>query len=379
MQSGASGSSASGNLGLFRQDGRNRRVAQRRAHQAIGCDIDIRLPVAIRIDPANLDRWRASQRPSRDRVGQLDSRAGQRGNHRNHGNLLGKLECRAFKMGSQGRLMIHRSSPLKIAPSSMGRCLTRCGPLRGCRLAINVEIAKFVQNSGILGMSKRNSYETGPASGKVSRCQPFSTRPAAPPAARTGCRQLGLGPRGRELRLDGLGHPPLPCSSAISRPWRDCPLIQRTGDGPADRRRPRSARHDRTDRSALLDCEQSLDYALSLAAPKGGSRSGPLARQSTSCRSRSGAFSGAIRKSISRSRSAIARISTKPSRGCDLDIAVVEDNLRRMWRWTCACSASTRMSWSPPPITGWRDEGLAAVDLTYETFITRERGSGTAC
>ncbi len=154
------------------------------------------------------------------------------------------------------------------------------------------------------------------------------------------------------------------------------PLIQRTGEGMrlTDAGREVLAMTERIE-AALLDCEQSLEM---IAGRTGGRVSiGAVSTAKYFVPFAIGAFSKRYPKI-----EIVLRIGNRGDirealRGYDLDIAV-------MGQPPADIAVEMRLLGQHPHVVvaaadHWlaQDEGLAAVDLTYETFITRERGSGT--
>ncbi|WP_315835061.1 LysR family transcriptional regulator [Bradyrhizobium prioriisuperbiae] len=154
------------------------------------------------------------------------------------------------------------------------------------------------------------------------------------------------------------------------------PLIQRTGEGMrlTDAGREVLALTERVE-AALLDCEQSLDM---IAGRTGGRVSiGAVSTAKYFVPFAIGAFSKRHPKI-----EIVLRIGNREDirealRGYDLDIAV-------MGQPPPDVAVEMRLLGDHPHVVvaapdHWlaKDAGLAAVDLTYETFITRERGSGT--
>lgn len=154
------------------------------------------------------------------------------------------------------------------------------------------------------------------------------------------------------------------------------PLIQRTGDGMrlTDAGREVLALTERIE-AALLDCEQSLDM---IAGRTGGRVSiGAVSTAKYFVPFAIGAFSKRHPKI-----EIVLKIGNREDirealRGYDLDIAV-------MGQPPPDVAVEMRLLGDHPHVVvaaadHWlaKDAGLAAVDLTYETFITRERGSGT--
>lgn len=154
------------------------------------------------------------------------------------------------------------------------------------------------------------------------------------------------------------------------------PLIQRTGEGMrlTDAGREVLAMTGRIE-AALLDCEQSLGM---IAGRTGGRVSiGAVSTAKYFVPFAIGAFSKRYPKI-----EIVLKIGNREDirealRGYDLDIAV-------MGQPPADVAVEMRLLGQHPHVVvaaadHWlaQDEGLAAVDLTYETFITRERGSGT--
>jgi DNA-binding transcriptional LysR family regulator len=154
------------------------------------------------------------------------------------------------------------------------------------------------------------------------------------------------------------------------------PLIQRTGDGMrlTDAGREVLAMTGRIE-AALLDCEQSLDM---IAGRTGGRVSiGAVSTAKYFVPFAIGAFSKRNPKIDIALKIGNREDIHEALRGYDLDIAV-------MGQPPADVAVDMRLLGQHPHVVvaaadHWlaRDEGLAAVDLTYETFITRERGSGT--
>jgi len=154
------------------------------------------------------------------------------------------------------------------------------------------------------------------------------------------------------------------------------PLIQRTGDGMrlTDAGQKVMALTERIE-SALVDCEQTLDM---IAGRSGGRVSiGAVSTAKYFVPFAIAAFSKRHPKI-----DIVLRIGNREDirqalRGYDLDIAImgqpppdvpVEKRLLGEHPHVIVAAASHWLA---------KDLGLAVVDLTYETFITRERGSGT--
>jgi molybdate transport repressor ModE-like protein len=154
------------------------------------------------------------------------------------------------------------------------------------------------------------------------------------------------------------------------------PLIQRTGEGMrlTDAGREVLAMTERIE-AALLDCEQTLDM---IAGRSGG-------RVSIGAVSTAKYFVPFAIAAFSRQHPKIditLMVGNREDirealRGYDLDIAImgqpppdvaVEKRLLGEHPHVIVAAAGHWLA---------RDSGLAVVDLTYETFITRERGSGT--
>ena len=154
------------------------------------------------------------------------------------------------------------------------------------------------------------------------------------------------------------------------------PLIQRTGDGMrlTDAGQEVMALTERIE-SALVDCEQTLDM---IAGRSGGRVSiGAVSTAKYFVPFAIAAFSKRHPKI-----DIVLRIGNREDirqalRGYDLDIAImgqpppdvpVEKRLLGEHPHVIVAAANHWLA---------KDSGLAVVDLTYETFITRERGSGT--
>src|SRR5215470_12879003 len=154
------------------------------------------------------------------------------------------------------------------------------------------------------------------------------------------------------------------------------PLIQRTGDGMrlTDAGREVMTLTERIE-AALLDCEQALDM---IAGRSGG-------RVSIGAVSTAKYFVPFVIAAFSKRHpkiDVVLEIGNREDirnalRGYDLDIAVmgqpppdvaVEKRLLGEHPHAIVAAADHWLV---------KDAGLAVVDLTYETFITRERGSGT--
>src|SRR5215475_11507293 len=154
------------------------------------------------------------------------------------------------------------------------------------------------------------------------------------------------------------------------------PLVQRTGEGMrlTDAGREVMALAERME-AALVDCEQTLDM---IAGRSGG-------RVSIAAVSTAKYFVPFVIAAFSKRHPKIDVILTvgnregirQALRGYDLDIAImgqpppdvpVEKRLLGEHPHVVVATADHWLA---------RDAGLAVVDLTHETFITRERGSGT--
>jgi DNA-binding transcriptional LysR family regulator len=154
------------------------------------------------------------------------------------------------------------------------------------------------------------------------------------------------------------------------------PLIQRTGDGMrlTDAGREVMALTERIE-AALVDCEQTLDM---ISGRTGG-------RVSIGAVSTAKYFVPFVMAGFSKRHPKIdivLKVGNREDirqalRGYDLDIAImgqpppdvaVEKRLMGEHPHVIVAAAGHWLA---------KDRGLAVVDLTYETFITRERGSGT--
>src|SRR5215471_8300394 len=154
------------------------------------------------------------------------------------------------------------------------------------------------------------------------------------------------------------------------------PLIQRTGDGMSltDAGSHVLALVERIE-SALLDCEQSLDM---IAGRTGGRVSiGAVSTAKYFVPFAIAAFSKLHPKIGITLKVGNREDIREALRGYDLDIAImgqpppdvpVEKRLMGEHPHAIVAAAGHWLA---------KDSGLAVVDLTYETFITRERGSGT--
>jgi molybdate transport repressor ModE-like protein len=154
------------------------------------------------------------------------------------------------------------------------------------------------------------------------------------------------------------------------------PLIQRTGEGMrlTDAGREVLAMTERIE-AALLDCEQTLDM---IAGRSGGHVSiGAVSTAKYFVPFAIAAFSRQHPKIDITLRVGNREDIREALRGYDLDIAImgqpppdvpVEKRLLGEHPHVIVAAAGHWLA---------RDSGLAVVDLTYETFITRERGSGT--
>jgi DNA-binding transcriptional LysR family regulator len=154
------------------------------------------------------------------------------------------------------------------------------------------------------------------------------------------------------------------------------PLIQRTGDGMrlTDAGREVMTLTERIE-AALLDCEQTLDM---IAGRSGGRVSiGAVSTAKYFVPFAIGAFSKRHPKIDIVLRVGNREDIRQALRGYDLDIAImgqpppdvpVEKRLLGEHPHVIVAAADHWLA---------RDSGLAVVDLTYETFIVRERGSGT--
>lgn len=154
------------------------------------------------------------------------------------------------------------------------------------------------------------------------------------------------------------------------------PLVQRTGDGMrlTDAGREVMALTERIE-AALVDCEQTLDM---IAGRSGG-------RVSIGAVSTAKYFVPFVIAAFSKRHPKIDVILTignredirQALRGYDLDIAIMGQPPpdvaveRRLLGEHPHAIVAVADHWLV------KDSGLAVVDLTYETFITRERGSGT--
>src|ERR1700742_723792 len=154
------------------------------------------------------------------------------------------------------------------------------------------------------------------------------------------------------------------------------PLIQRTGDGMrlTDAGREVMVLSERIE-AALIDCEQALDM---IAGRSGGRVSiGAVSTAKYFVPFAIAAFSKQHPKVDIVLRVGNREDIRQSLRGYDLDIAImgqpppdvpVEQRLLGEHPHVIVAAADHWLA---------KDSGLAVVDLTYETFIVRERGSGT--
>jgi molybdate transport repressor ModE-like protein len=154
------------------------------------------------------------------------------------------------------------------------------------------------------------------------------------------------------------------------------PLIQRTGEGMrlTDAGREVMALTERIE-AALVDCEQALDMIA-------GHSGGRVSIGSVSTAKYFVPFAIAAFAKLHPKIDVVLRIGNREEirqalRGYDLDLAImgqpppdvpVEKRLMGEHPHAIVAAAGHWLA---------KDSGLAVVDLTYETFITRERGSGT--